>query len=467
MVTNMDELLNLENSYKGQKVFIVATGPSLAYRDLSFLEKEITIGLNMSSLLLDQWGIAPTFNVFADKFIIPYYEKVYQKLVVNSPTKKLIVASACETFPSKFKDSNTYFSPLKLSQEVIKFSENPLVDGFWRGKTVAYDALQLAFFLGFDEINILGMDLTSNHNWGNNGHAFEIQKHPEFIDFNFPKTENHIIQRGFPGHPEYRNLIIEYMREAKTRFEKAGKRVIIDSRSSLDVFEKEDILRKYGYVPKVVAFVPAKGTSQRVENKNVKLLGDKALFLHILDTLISSYTINEVYLDSESSDLFSLAQGRKHIELLRPKELASNKTNGNQLLFYEASQVPDADIYVQALPTGPFLSREIIDAAVFQLIKNKSKDSVFTATMNKLYLWNSNGKPINYDINNIPNSFNLPDTIVEAMNLYVIRKETLQKTKRRIGDKPFILPIPQIESLDINTLEDFKFAEIVYRGLRS
>ena len=255
------------------------------------------------------------------------------------------------------------------------------------------------------------------------------------------------------------------MKKAKEHFDKAGRRVFNDSRSELDVFEKTDILRKFSYVPKVVAFVPAKGKSSRVKSKNVRLLGDKPLFLHILDTLLSCVNIDEVYLDTESDEVFSLANGRKHIELRRPVELASNKTNGNQLLLYEASQVQNANIYVQALPTAPFLSKTTIERAVYELVRSQNNDSLFGVSKQRLYLWNSKGEPINYNPANIPNSFDLEDTIIETMSLYVIKKNALLRTQSRIGTNPILFPIPLLQSIDINTEEDFNLAKIICSGL--
>ncbi len=55
---------------------------------------------------------------------------------------------------------------------------------------------------------------------------------------------------------------------------------------------------------KIVAFLPVKGTSSRIENKNIKLLDGKPLFLHTLEKLSSCSFIDEVYLDSESEKNF-------------------------------------------------------------------------------------------------------------------------------------------------------------------
>ena len=466
MENNIERLLSLENTYKGNKGYVVGTGPSLAYRDLSALKQECTIGLNLVSLTLKQSGVTPTFNIIADKDLVPQFKEVYAKLLQNTATIKIIVAGACETFPRELVDKFTYFIPKRHLQETVRFAKNPIREGFWRGKTVAYDALQFAYFLGFDRVNILGVDLTTNHEWGRDGHAYEIHRNQNFLSLTFPTIASKIIQKGLPGHPEYRTLIEKYMQEAQHHFKQSGRLVVNDSTSSLDIFLQEDLLDSIAPIPSVVAFVPAKGTSTRVANKNIRLLGDKSLFLYVLDTLLTCHTIQEVYLDTEAQTVLNLAKGRKHKELHRPEKFASNSTDGNQLLLYEAGQFPHADIYVQVLPTAPFLSRQTIDEAVFKLAVEKDYDSVFAARKEKRYLWYPDGTPQNYELFHIPNSTELSDTITEAMSLYVIRRATLFNCRSRIGKKPYILQIPLLESIDINTEEDFAFAEIIRHGLK-
>jgi CMP-N-acetylneuraminic acid synthetase len=461
----IDELEGLKDTYRGRKAFILATGPSLAYKDMSFLKDEVTISLNLGSLMCDQWGFRPTFNIVADKYVYPQFPQVFEQLTKDTDTKKIIVASACETFPEHLRDKNTYFVPQKLPQEVVRFAKNPVEEGFWRGKTVAYDALQLAYFLGFDEVYILGMDMTAHHSWGSDGHSYELRKNPRFPDLEFPHTQTPFIQRGWPGHPEYWDLIKAYMTEARTAFEAAGRKVINDKRSAMDAFEQEDIIHKFSDNPHVVAVVPAKGTSSRVTSKNIRELDGKPLFLHILDTLTSCHAVDEVYLDTESEEVAGFAAGRNCKRIYRPTELATNATDGNQLLLFEASQIPDADIYVQALPTAPFLKRETIDNAVFALTQSPQHTSTVAVIKQKQYLWND-GKPLNYDPAHIPNSVDLKPMTIETMGLYVIRKEELFDSKTRVGRKPILYPIPLLDAFDINTEEEFQMAEALMRGLK-
>lgn len=144
-------------------------------------------------------GFQPTFHLAADKFVYPQFKELFEKTIKNTSTKKLVIASACETFPEELRDENTFFIPLKHPQEVVNFSKDPIRDGFWRGKTVAYDAMQFAHFLGLSEVYILGMDMTINHEWGSNAHCYELQKNIKFANLDFPKTESNYIQRGPRG----------------------------------------------------------------------------------------------------------------------------------------------------------------------------------------------------------------------------------------------------------------------------
>ena len=114
---------------------------------------------------------------------------------------------------------------------------------------------------------------------------------------------------------------------------------------------------------KVVAFLPAKGSSERVESKNVRLLDGKPLFLHTLEKLLGCDFIDEVYLDTESDEIIDYAGETKCKVLKRDPELANNKTDGNKLFYNEVRQVK-ADIYIQILGTSPFIREETIRQGV-------------------------------------------------------------------------------------------------------
>ena len=187
---------------------------------------------------------------------------------------------------------------------------------------------------------------------------------------------------------------------------------------------------------KIVAFLPVKGTSERVENKNMKLMDGKPLFLHTLEKLVKCNFLDEVYLDSESQKVFDIASEIECKHIYRDPELATNKTDGHKLFYNEVKQV-DADIYVQILCTSPFIKPETIERGIKILQEKPEYDSVVLMAKEKQYLWKEN-QPI-YDKYHIPNSKDLPDTMVETMGLYIIRKDVALKNKMRFGDKVYFL----------------------------
>ena len=214
---------------------------------------------------------------------------------------------------------------------------------------------------------------------------------------------------------------------------------------------------------KVTAFLPAKGSSNRIPNKNIMLLDGEPLFLRSLKKLMSISLIDEVFLDTDSHEIIDLASEVKCNILKRDASLASNKTDGN-LLFYNEVQHSDADICVQLLCTSPFIKPSTIEKGIKILFDNPEFDSVVAIRKEKQYLW-KDGRPV-YNIHHIPNSVDLEDTIIESMGLYIVRRDVALQLKRRIGDNPYLLEIDPTESIDVNWPEDFELANLIAIGLR-
>lgn len=213
---------------------------------------------------------------------------------------------------------------------------------------------------------------------------------------------------------------------------------------------------------KVAAFLPVKGTSSRVENKNIALLDGKPLFLHTLEKLLECSFIDDVYLDTESDAIISMADHLGCRVLKRDPALANNKTDGNRLFMNEVKQV-DADIYLQILCTSPFIDKKTIQKSI-EAVDSGNFDSAVLVNRQKQYTWR-NGVPV-YDLNNIPNSVDLEDTIIETMGLYVMRREAAFSTNRRIGERPCLIEATPLEAIDVNWPDDFKLANLIAAGVR-
>lgn len=223
---------------------------------------------------------------------------------------------------------------------------------------------------------------------------------------------------------------------------------------------------------RVVAFVPAKGTSERVPGKNLRMLGDKPLFLHMVDTLLKCRLIDDIYVHTEAESIKKLVGSREEyiehaVQILdEPTDMANNNVNGNQILLWAAEQVK-ADIYIQALPTAPFLLPGSIDRAI--RLTKESWHAVVATISRPIYRWerwaDGTGGRSRYDDYNIPNAKDMEPYVGETMGLYVIRREELFSSRKRVGHHPYLMDVSDIEAIDIDTEEDFRFAETVWKGL--
>jgi CMP-N-acetylneuraminic acid synthetase len=208
---------------------------------------------------------------------------------------------------------------------------------------------------------------------------------------------------------------------------------------------------------KISAIIPVKSTSSRITSKNIRLLSNKPLFIHTLEKLLNIKEINDVWIDTDDIKIVEMAHDyglTKFKYFIRNKKFADNRTDGNKLLENEINNI-ESDIYLQILVTSPFTKKESIINTI-NILKKKEYNSVVGCFREKFYKW-KNQKPL-YDINNIPNSNDLEDTMIESMSLYGITKEEFLKNKKRIGTKPYLLELTGDEKIDINYQSDFDLA---------
>ncbi len=219
---------------------------------------------------------------------------------------------------------------------------------------------------------------------------------------------------------------------------------------------------------KIVAFVHAKGSSTRVPSKNMRILGDMPLFCHAIMNAKQATLVDAVIIDSDSDEILEIGIKYGAIPLKRPSELATNLTTGDDLAYWQASNYPMAKIVLQVIPTAPFLRSESIDNAIRLLLDNSGVDSIAGVYEEALYTW-VDGKPNYYkEDGTIPNSFELGKTMYETTGLYINYTEAVLKNHRRLNPEncmPYVLS--KIETTDINTLEDFEFAELLWKGMKN
>ena len=218
---------------------------------------------------------------------------------------------------------------------------------------------------------------------------------------------------------------------------------------------------------KIIALLPMKGESERVPNKNMREFNGQPLCSVMLDKLDASNLICQVIVNTDSNLIKNYIESRydkvKIVE--RPLELRGHDVSMNKIIDYDISQFP-ADLYLQTHSTNPLLEEETITAAIETFIENKSNnDSLFSVTRFQTRFFTEKGEALNHNPEVLLKTQELPVIYEENSCIYIFTKEAFEKKKRRIGEKPILFEINQLEAVDIDVEEEFILAEKLHKVL--
>lgn len=144
---NKENLLQLKDKHKGERCVIIGNGPSLKKTDLSLIKNEITFGLNRIYLLFPQLGFTPTYLASVNEYVIRQFHDEISKLEMP----KFINWS----FRRYFHDLPDYHF-IRMSYQP-RFSRD-ITKGFWAGGSVTYASMQIAYYMGFQQVILVGVD---------------------------------------------------------------------------------------------------------------------------------------------------------------------------------------------------------------------------------------------------------------------------------------------------------------------
>lgn len=213
---------------------------------------------------------------------------------------------------------------------------------------------------------------------------------------------------------------------------------------------------------KTVVLLPIKLNNQRVPGKNIKKFSDGTPLMSLIQqACLKAKNVDEIYVYCSKPEVQEyILPGVKFLQ--RPEFLDGDQANSNDIIR-EFIKTVEADIYVETHATGPFTTPESIDKCV-QEVASGEYDSAFLAKRIQEFLW-QNGTAMNFDIQNFPRTQDLVPIYSEAPGAYVFSRETFEKYGRRVGIKPYIHEISEIESRDIDYPEDFEIANAIYMSM--
>jgi hypothetical protein len=208
---SLKRLAGLKDSQRGERCFIIGNGPSLRQTDLTKLRGESTFGLNRIYLMFPELGFPTTYLVAVNR------------LVLEQCAKDILGLPLIKFIPWSFRRvlKNTPHPDMIYIQNTG--SQRGFVQGmphiFSTGATVTYTAMQIAFYLGFETVILVGVD-----------HSFVTEGKPNQEVTSQGEDPNHFspayFGKGFRWNlPDLEASERSYQR-ARQAYDKAGRHIL-------------------------------------------------------------------------------------------------------------------------------------------------------------------------------------------------------------------------------------------------
>lgn len=217
---------------------------------------------------------------------------------------------------------------------------------------------------------------------------------------------------------------------------------------------------------RLVAMIPARLGSKRVRKKNLRMLGDKPLIAHTIETALASKVFDEVYVNSEA-DIFGRVAERYGAKFYkRPPKFATDDATNDQFALDFMEHVP-CDVLVQLNPTSPFVSCDDMRRAA-AMFTSDGADTVLTVKEIRIEGL-LNGRPLNFDpTQQMPPSQDLTPLFVFCNGILAWRTDAFRRSMAQFGCAVYggkgntkYCVLDGDAALDIDNDADFRLAECV------
>jgi len=152
---SIEKMAAFKDKHKGERCFLIGNGPSLKQTDLSHLKNEFTLGQNRIYLAFPDWGFSTSYFLSVNDLVIEQSAPEIQALTMP----RFVGWRARKWLKPQ---ENLFFIHTTYTGE--KFATDAR-ERIWEGGTVTYTSLQVAYFLGFKEVILVGVD----HNYVTQG----------------------------------------------------------------------------------------------------------------------------------------------------------------------------------------------------------------------------------------------------------------------------------------------------------
>ena len=213
---------------------------------------------------------------------------------------------------------------------------------------------------------------------------------------------------------------------------------------------------------KTLVIIPARGGSKGIPRKNVRLINDKPLISHVIETLkqIESTACMDIYVSSDDDEILSVSDYYGAKTLKRPIELSSDEVPLDPVIhhavnYIEKLEAVQYDYVITVQPTSPLLSSTTLLNAINQMKDDNRFDTLISVVDDRYLSWKKkdNGEIIpNYE-ERVNRQY--LDPIYKETGAFLITDRKNITPNSRLGKNINVYEVPINESIDIDTEHDW------------
>lgn len=225
-----------------------------------------------------------------------------------------------------------------------------------------------------------------------------------------------------------------------------------------------------------LAVIPARGGSKRIPRKNIRLFAGKPIIAYSIEAALSSSLFDRVIVSTDDPEIGDVAASYgAEVPFIRPPELSDDYAGTNAVVkhaikwFEERSEVVDFACCIYA--TAPFVkSKYLIEG--YEKLAASGKSYVFSVTtfpfpVQRAIRLNSAGEvEALYPEHIFTRSQDLVEAYHDAGQFYWGKAEAFLNDVVTFSPASLPVILPRYLVQDIDTLEDWRRAELMYEVLR-
>ena len=224
-----------------------------------------------------------------------------------------------------------------------------------------------------------------------------------------------------------------------------------------------------------LAIIPARGGSKRIKNKNIKDFLGKPILSYSIDAALQSGLFEEVMVSTDSDRIAEIAkESGANVPFRRSQENANDYATLADVMLEVIAQYKEQGKTFETicciLPTAPFFLEKKIQKA-YHVLREKDFDTVFpikafSYPIQRSLQINDDKVKMVWPEHLNTRSQDLPQRYHDSGQFYWVKTEKFLQEKTLFGSNSGGIILSELEVQDIDTIDDWKMAELKYKLLK-